>query len=77
MSTKKTPVNTEPKPGFVTVKGLRNEDIAVIVNGEVRVIPKGKNIDIEERFAREYERSERAKDIVARNQEALVNEDIR
>lgn len=74
---KKTELIKEPKPGFVTVKGLRNEDIAVIVNGEVRVIPKGKNIDIEERFAREYERSERAKDIVARNQEALVNEDIR
>ena len=59
------------------VKGLRNEDIAVIVNGEVRVIPKGKEVEIEERFAREYERSERAKDIVARNQEAMVNEDIR
>ncbi len=66
-----------PKKGFVKVKGLRNEDIAVIVNGEVRVIPKGKETDVEERFAREFERSERAKDIVARNQEALVNEEIR
>ena len=66
-----------PKKGFVKVKGLRNEDIAVIVNGEVRVIPKGKETDVEERFAREFERSEKAKDIVARNQEALVNEEIR
>ena len=74
---RKNEIITEPKPGMVKVKGLRNEDIAVIVNGEVRVIPKGKTVELEERFAREYERSERAKDIVARNQEAMVNSDIR
>ena len=77
MSTKKTETPAEPKPDMVKVKGLRNEDVAVIVNGECRVIPKGKEIEVEKRFADEFERAERAKDTVARNQEAMVNEDIR
>ena len=72
---KKTEINTEPKPGFVKVKGLRNEDIAIIVNGEVRVIPRGKEITVEKRFADEFERAERAKDIVALNSEAMISKE--
>ncbi len=74
---KKTEIKTEPKTGMVKVKGLRNEDVAVIVNGECRVIPKGREIEVEKRFADEFERAERAKDLVARNQETMVNEEIR
>ena len=61
-----------PKSGMVPVKGLRNEDTAVIVNGQVRVIPKGREILVEKRFADEFERAERAKDSVALNQEKMV-----
>ena len=61
-----------PKNDMVKVKGLRNEDTAVIVNGQVRVIPKGKEILVEKRFADEFERAERAKDSVALNQEKMV-----
>ena len=70
---KKTDIITEPKPGLVTVRGLRNEDTAVIVNGEVRVIPRGKEITVEKRFADEFERAERAKDIVALDSEAMIS----
>ena len=61
-----------PKNDMVKVKGLRNEDTAVIVNGQVRVIPKGKEILVEKRFADEFERAERAKDSVALSQEKMV-----
>ena len=69
---KKTETNTAPKNDMVPVKGLRNEDTAVIVNGQVRVIPKGREILVEKRFADEFERAERAKDSVALNQEKMV-----
>ena len=72
---KKAETITEPKPGLVTVRGLRNEDTAVIVNGEVRVIPRGKEITVEKRFADEFERAERAKDIVALNSEAMISKE--
>lgn len=72
---KKTELIKEHKPGFVTVKGLRNEDTAVIVNGQVRVIPRGKEIMVEKRFADEFERAERAKDIVALDSEAMISKE--
>ena len=72
---KKTELIKESKPGLVTVRGLRNEDTAVIVNGEVRVIPRGKEITVEKRFADEFERAERAKDIVALDSEAMISKE--
>ncbi len=72
---KKTELIKEPKSGLVTVRGLRNEDTAVIVNGEVRVIPRGKEITVEKRFADEFERAERAKDIVALDSEAMISKE--
>ena len=74
-STKK---NTLPEQGkeMVSVRGLRNEDVAVIVNGECRVIRKGESTLVEKRFADEFERAERAKDAFAKTQQAMVNTDI-
>ncbi len=68
--------NKEPaveQEEMVTVRGLRNEDVAVIVNGEVRVIRKGETNLVEKRFADEFERAERAKDAFARNQQQAVD----
>ena len=76
MAKNKNVIITEPRTGMVKVKGLRNEDVAVIVNGECRVIPKGREIEVEKRFADEFERAERAKDMVARSQESMENGDI-
>ena len=77
MAKTKTEVNTAPKTEFVKVNGLRREDVAVIVNGEVRVIPMGaRNFEVEKRFADEFERAERAKDMVARNSAAMSNEQL-
>ena len=71
--------NKEPaveQEEMVTVRGLRNEDVAVIVNGEVRVIPQGGEITVEKRFADEFYRSERAKDAFVLNQKELESKDI-
>ena len=70
----KAPIQEQEE--MITVRGLRTEDVAVIVNGEVRVIPQGEEISVEKRFADEFERSERAKDAFARNQKALESKDI-
>ena len=75
MATKKTNEPAEMQEEMVTVRGLRTEDVAVIVNGEVRVIPQGEEITLEKRFADEFERAERAKDAFARNQKALESKD--
>ena len=75
MATKKTNEPVEMQEEMVTVRGLRTEDVAVIVNGEVRVIPQGEEITLEKRFADEFERAERAKDAFARNQNALESKD--
>ena len=77
MATRKNEIPAEQAPDMVKVKGLRNEDIAVIVNGECRVIPRGRETSVEKRFADEFERAERAKDSFARDQEAMFNSDIR
>ena len=58
-------------PEMVEVRGLRNEDVAVIVNGECRLIRRGETTLVEKRFAEEFERAERAKDAQARNQSQL------
>ena len=72
--TNKEPVEVQEE--MVTVRGLRNEDVAVIVNGEVRVIPQGGEITVEKRFADEFTRSERAKDAFALNQKELESKEI-
>ncbi len=72
--TNKEPAEVQEE--MVTVRGLRNEDVAVIVNGEVRVIPQGGEITVEKRFADEFYRSERAKDAFALNQKELESKEI-
>ncbi len=72
--TNKEPAEVQEE--MVTVRGRRNEDGAVIVNGEVRVIPQGGEVTVEKRFADEFTRSERAKDAFALNQKELESKEI-
>lgn len=48
---------------MVEVTGLDKEDVAIIVTGEVRVIPKRQTVKIERRFAEQYERSVNASEL--------------